>query len=1467
MPIEYNVAFIKEDSGDAAADSGTTYELSLGDTFQGALDPANDEDWVQIELVFGTIYDITLTSPESARFQLLDSEGNHINFGNRYTTGSELTFSPAVSGIHYISVYSRNSDSLADYDLSIIENTTPAGTNDEIADYLTDGFWERRTFDIEPGSALTVNITDLTETGQQLARWALEAWALVADIKFDFVEDDDAHITFGDNQSEGSSLTRTRGEVLISSHINIPAGWLIDYGSTLDSFTFKTYLHEIGHALGLGHPGPYNTTVLSLAKKVFLNDSYHTTVMSYFDQSSDTYISASSAHPVTPMSADIIAIQNLYGAPADTHSGDTVYGYQSNVDGYLGQFFRQWAGAADTPFETPVTLTLYDTGGNDTLDLRTDTTDQKVNLHPGGISDVYALVGNLIIARDTVIENFIAGSGDDVVTGNDAANHLQGHDGDDYLLGNGGNDILEGGTGMDRLDGGPGEDWSSYQGSTSGVTVNLKDGTAGGGHAEGDVITGIENVRGSDYADVLAGDSNSNRLYGGDGDDELQGNGGDDVLEGGAGADELDGGAGTDWLSYAGSDGAVSVRLYDGLTARGHAEGDTISGFENLRGSSHPDVLAGTGGANRLEGGAGNDQMWGGSGDDVLAGGAGADRLYGGPGADWITYEESDTGVTVNFSDRTFAGGDAEGDVIADVENVRGSGYADILIGNAGANRLDGGEGDDQLQGNGGDDVLEGGAGIDQLEGGAGTDWVSYQGSDEGVTVNFSDGTAGGGHAEGDIFVDVENIRGSIYEDLLIGDNGTNHLAGGEANDTLEGGAGADQIDGGPGEDWSSYQGSTSGVTVNLKDGTAGGGHAEGDVITGIENVRGSDYADVLAGDSNSNRLYGGDGDDELQGNGGDDVLEGGAGADELDGGAGTDWLSYAGSDGAVSVRLYDGLTARGHAEGDTISGFENLRGSSHPDVLAGTGGANRLEGGAGNDQMWGGSGDDVLAGGAGADRLYGGPGADWITYEESDTGVTVNFSDRTFAGGDAEGDVIADVENVRGSGYADILIGNAGANRLDGGEGDDRLQGNGGDDVLEGGAGIDQLEGGAGADRFYGGSGTDWVSYQGSDEGVTVNFSDGTAGGGHAEGDIFVDVENIRGSVYEDVLIGNDRANQLDGSSGADALWGNGDDDILEGGAGADSLNGGSGEDWASYLESDAGVTVNLKEGTGEAGHAEGDVFADVENVRGSGYADVLLGDDVANRLQGGAGDDELWGNGGNDTLEGGAGKDLLIGGAGADRLFGGDDPDTVSYQGSNTGVTVNLRDKTGEGGHAEGDVIIDVEGVIGSDFGDMLDGDDGPNQLEGRDGNDDLWGSHGDDVLSGGAGDDLLHGNEGNDLLQGGAGDDWLNGYIGDDELWGGDGDDELNGNGGTDRLNGGAGSDIFLFEFWLGYTIISDFTDNQDRIDLTYFELSDIDELAITSDADGVTIDMTSIEGGGTILLENFDIANLDASDFIF
>ena len=579
--------------------------------------------------------------------------------------------------------------------------------------------------------------------------------------------------------------------------------------------------------------------------------------------------------------------------------------------------------------------------------------------------------------------------GDDTLSGGTGEDRLWGGKGDDVLMGGAAFDILEGGFGADVIDGGDGFDFAAYELSDAGVTIDLSTGTAAGGHAEGDTLTGIEFVFGSSHADRLTGNAGLN------------------ILHGGAGADMLDGGAGdADLADYWSSDAGVTVNLATGTGQGGHAEGDTLTGFDRVRGSRHADRLIGDAEDNLSFGRDGNDTLEGGAGDDYLRGGPGADVLDGGTGdGDAADYFDSDTGVTVNFATGTGHGGDAEGDTFIGIERVYASNHADLLTGDAEDNRLSGRGGDDTLEGGAGDDRLSGDMGADVLDGGEGHDTVDYWGSDTGVTVNLATGTGQGGEAEGDTLKGIEEVWAFDHADHLTGDAGDNRLNGRGGDDTLEGGAGddrlsgdmgADVLDGGEGHDTVDYWGSDTGVTVNLATGTGQGGEAEGDTLKGIEEVWAFDHADHLTGDAGDNRLSGrggddtlegGAGNDNLQGDDGDDNLHGGAGADRLNGGDGhDDWALYGGSDAGVTVNLATGTGQGGHAEGDTLTGIEKIHGSEHADHLTGDDGDNGLNGDGGNDTLEGGAGDDWLDGQDGEDLLTGGEGADTFVFGDGDT-------------------------------------------------------------------------------------------------------------------------------------------------------------------------------------------------------------------------------------------------------------------------------------------------------------------------------------------------------------------------------------------------------------------------------------------------------------------------------------------------
>jgi Ca2+-binding RTX toxin-like protein len=233
--------------------------------------------------------------------------------------------------------------------------------------------------------------------------------------------------------------------------------------------------------------------------------------------------------------------------------------------------------------------------------------------------------------------------------------------------------------------------------------------------------------------------------------------------------------------------------------------------------------------------------------------------------------------------------------------------------------------------------------------------------------------------------------------------------------------------------------------------------------------------------------------------------------------------------------------------------------------IVTGTNKADRLSGGGGADIVKGFGGDDILTGGDGADWLEGGGGNDTADYGDSSARVSVDLRTGVGDGGSAEGDTLIGIENVQGSMHRDILHGNDDANLLSGMGGDDELRGHDGPDVLDGGNGRDFLLGGGGGDTLNGGDDNDAASYFTSSAGVIVSLITDAAGGGDAEGDDLNSIEDIEGSLFSDILIGDDGRNIFYGRSGADTLKGYGGNDALFADYGDDSLSGMDGDDYLS--------------------------------------------------------------------------------------------------------------------------------------------------------------------------------------------------------------------------------------------------------------------------------------------------------------
>ncbi|WP_291298763.1 calcium-binding protein [Elioraea sp.] len=382
-----------------------------------------------------------------------------------------------------------------------------------------------------------------------------------------------------------------------------------------------------------------------------------------------------------------------------------------------------------------------------------------------------------------------------------------------------------------------------------------------------------------------------------------------------------------------------------------------------------------------------------------------------------------------------------------------------------------------------------------------------------------------------------------------------------------------------------------------------------------------------------------------------------------------------------------------------------NQNGTGKLTVVNGTSGSNILDDTLGWTHVIAGAGNDtIVANGTmfledpNADIFDGGAGEDTVSYAngawEWQSGIFALGVDVDLAAGSAHRkwaagslvtpDILISIENVIGSPGHDTLRGDDGSNKL---------WGNGGDDLMFGRGGNDYLFGGDGNDQIWGGTGNDYV---------------------------FGDAGN-------DILWGNDGNDTVDGGSGDDAMYGGAGNDTLHASAGNDTLDGGSGTDTAVFA-TNGNVQVNLGLGI-SAGALGNDILISIENVTTGAGGDTVFGNNVANRIETGAGNDHVDGGAGNDYIDGGSGNDTLLGGSGNDTVKGGSGNDTI-------------------------------------------DGGSGADYIEGNDGNDTIHGGSGNDVVHAGAGDDIVRGGVGDDVLYLGTGTDrvvWNDGDLGMDTVYG--------------------------------------------------------------------------------------------------
>ncbi len=1007
--------------------------------------------------------------------------------------------------------------------------------------------------------------------------------------------------------------------------------------------------------------------------------------------------------------------------------------------------------------------------------------------------------------------------GSDLAADGSATAAFDGGGGDDMIFGFGGGDTIAGGAGGDVIAGGAGDD--TLYGHTAGIV---------GGEAEGVVDMAVFGGSPSGYritAELVEfGDRGvfdvTVRLV-------VM-----DIETGGSAVDEgMDALIGFEVLRF----DEMSSSTMLPVTSESSDAAEILLGTEGLDGP-----LSGGGGDDRIFGFDGDDRISGGGGNDVISAGAGADVVKGGPGDDRLFGHSEDRdddgagvtdaaafagaragyhilavpdgvgGAVVTVRDIDVSNGDEGVDILTGFEaldfgdgrsRVTGSGSdgGDILLGtdgdDAGEAELDGMAGDDTVFGYAGDDVIVGGGGDDVIDGGAGNDTVVFSGDIRDFQFTLVNGAlvarderAADGLDEGrDILMNVETLRfGSM--DLAMSDfhfvtEGAGRVVGDSVRDgVFHGGGGGHAFVSREGSDRFQFLSATdstssSKTTISGFDGSGGDRIALAD----IEELHGLGVETMTDGEGAFTRLAHAESAFEL------DIR--GHHADILD------HVEYIGGNHLrMSESFRDVLTlTNGSGRGlpDLGTWFEPAGSGETLSFGLTVDGTDLSDAGIGLTL----STEGVLSGG------FAGT---------SDVGARVTVTAENGERAHAEFTIAASARALVGTAGGESLVDSTALGRV--------VEGLGGDDVVRGGEGDDMLHGGSAMEGVAVGTDNDIVVYDDDFEGYRVwaeliavdgvktpRFTVRDIRGADAEDEgedtvtgfeVFrfggddrrvVGVGDAAGA--DDIVVGTNSDDVIDGDGGNDLIFGFRDGDVLNGGEGADTLMGGGEDD---VLDGGLGVDVAVYRGSrndymvtevrldgggfaheirdngsngrgndgidilmnvetllfldlGGVAESPGGVMVDVSSLRVSAFRggsgpDVIYAGVGAATIAGGGGADTIVGGAESDFIEGGAGADSITGGVGADRILGGEDADTIT------------------GGPGE-------DLIAGGGGDDTISGNEDADTISGGEGADTIAGNGGADTIGGGAGDDTVTGGAGADVILGGAGDDVLYGHFADD------------------------------------------------------------------------------------------------------